>query len=166
MTENPTKSKASRLTRVLLIGSLSLNFLIIGGAIGLLASSGSHRHPPAASFSIGPFTKALNEEQRVNVRESLKSRMDERRGADRKNIRRGFVALMETLRQDPFDRTAVEEQIKMIEEQGNARRYQGTDALLDAIETMTAQDRAAYVDRLEEELKRKRSSPRKGPPRD
>lgn len=166
MTDNSTKTKASRLTRGLLIGSLTLNFLIIGGAIGLLVSSKNHRQPPTSSFSTGAFTKALDEEQRVEVRESLKARMDSRRKIDRQEHRRVFSALLSALRQNPFDRAAVVSEINSIEQQGAARRTQGTDALLDAIEAMTAPEREAYVDRLERDLKRKRPSSRKAPTRE
>lgn len=166
MTDNPTKTKASRLTRGLLIGSLTLNFLIIGGAVGLLVSSKNQRHPPADAFSTGAFTKSLDESQRAQVRESLKTRMESRRKVDRQEHRRVFNSLLSALRQTPFDRAAVVSELNAIEQQGAARRTQGTDALLDAIEAMTPPEREAYVDRLQRELKRKRPGARKTPPKE
>lgn len=162
MTETTKKPKASRLTRGLLIGSLTLNFLIIGGGVGLVLSSANHRHPPPSSFTIGPFTRALEEGQRVSVRENLKGRMEARRFDDRKENRRAYFALLAALRQDPFDRSAVVKELESMEKQGAARRTQGADALLDAIEAMTPEERSAYVDRLESDLKKKRSGSRKG----
>lgn len=164
MAENASIEKTSRVTRVLLIGSLTLNFLFVGGVVGFALKAGDHRQPPAASFLIGPFTQALDEVQRDNVREHLKKGMESRRKADRREGRRNFMVLMEALRQEPFDRATVEKALRAMEAQGLDRRQQGTDALLDAIEGLSVEERAEYIDRLEQKLRKVRSKPKKRHP--
>lgn len=161
MTKNTSSSQTSRVTRGLLIGSLALNLLIIGGAVGFMATAEKHRAPPPSSFSVGPFTQALKEEQRQNVRTNLKENMESRRKTDRKEGRKAFSAFLTALRQDPFERESVVSALNAMDAQSKARRMEGTNALLDEIEKMTSEERAAYVERLERALRKKRPAPRK-----
>lgn len=165
MTENAAPSQTSRFSRGILIGSLALNFLIIGGVIGFVATADKHRQPLPSSFSVGPFTQALEGEQRQKVRGNLKENMEARRKEDRRESRKAFALFLKALRQDPFERAAVVEALNAMDAQSKARRMEGTNALLDAIESMTPEERAAYVERLEREL-RKRRQPERKPPSD
>lgn len=164
MIENPLPSQPSRLTRGILIGSLALNFLIIGGAIGFVATADKHRQPLPSSFSIGPFTQALEDGQRQQVRAKLKDNMESRRQEDRRESRRAFSAFLASLQQEPFERTAVVDALNAMEMQSKTRRMEGTNAFLDALETMTPEERSAYVERLEQELRKHRSKNKRPKP--
>lgn len=163
MTENSPKQKSSRLTRGLLIGSLTLNFLIIGGAIGIVATADKHRHQPTGSFSTDLFTRALDDARRDNVRANLKENMDTRRQADRQKNRAAFDSLLATMAQEPFARDAVVSALNALEAQGAARRMEGTNALLDVLEDMTVEERTDYVERLKRDLRKKRSGKNNSP---
>jgi uncharacterized membrane protein len=151
--------------RGLLVGSLALNLLVIGGGVGLVATSGKHRAPQATSFSFGPFTRALAEEQKEEVRAQLSERMKARRHVDRQNGRRMMEALLAALRQAPFEPDAVRKIIGELDSQSQARRAQGTETLLEALTSMSQTERLAYVERLETDLtskhKKNRGAPKK-----
>ncbi|AML51603.1 periplasmic heavy metal sensor [Falsihalocynthiibacter arcticus] len=164
MIKNPPPSQTSRLARGVLIGSLALNFLIIGGAIGFILTADKHRQPLPSSFSIGPFTQALEDVQRQKIRENLKENMEVRRKNDWRESRRAFAAFLASLQQEPFERAKVVDALNAMEMQSKTRRKEGTDAYLDALESMTPQERSTYVERLEREVKKHRSRPKKTSP--
>jgi Spy/CpxP family protein refolding chaperone len=150
----------SRLMRGMLIGSLALNLLVVGGGIGLMATAGKHRDPQQASFNLGPFTGALLDDQKEEVRAKLYERMEERRHLDRKDARRMMRALLTAIQQEPFERDAVREIVKDMDAQSQIRRSQGTETLLDAFDAMSHAERLSYVERLEENFTSKRKKKR------
>ncbi|WP_380057679.1 periplasmic heavy metal sensor [Falsihalocynthiibacter sp. SS001] len=156
MSDTANKRPTSRFVRVMLIGSLALNFLVIGGVIGVAVTADKH-HKGRGTFAIGPFTQALDDATKEKVRDSLSRNMDERREADRRGARQAMQMLLASLKQEPFDRGQVEQALNAIEAQGAARRAEGTDALLDAVEQMTPDERAAFVERFEQQMRKRKS---------
>jgi len=65
--------------------------------------------------------------------------------------------MIDALRQEPFDAEAAGHALNARRDRGLARSEAGNAALLGYIATMTAQERAAYADRIEEISERRRA---------
>lgn len=155
MAENT--SKTGRWQRILLVGSLALNLVIVGIVAGSLLSGGSKNSQTRIDLTVGPLTRAMNTEDRDEVRAVLRDSGVFRPG-DREGIRMDMQALVDVLKADDFDADAFRDTLI----RQRARLQAGQDRVLEAvarqIEGMTPDARAAFADRLEQQVRR-------GPPR-
>ena len=145
--------------RIVLIVSLALN-LLIAGAIGgwvLRHGIGPHGRTRPAFRALaqlgGPLTHALDAEGRA----AIAARLRAERGAHearRAALREGFEALLADLRAQPFDRDRVAARLDAQRAQVAGRFQAGHAALVAHLAQMSAPERAAYADRLEEKLRR------------
>ncbi len=153
MTSEPTSNPRRSPTwmRILLGVSLALNLAVVGLAIGasfrVLGPGGPP--PPPHSFG-GALIRGLPVEDRKDIsrraRDTLGSRRDHRADAER---------LITALRSDPFDQAAV---AGLIEAQSSGRQAWAAalqSAWLEKVTAMTADERQAYADALEEAEKRR-----------
>jgi len=147
----------SRWIRVLLMASLSLNLLIIGVFLGAMFIGGAHHghHAPGLDRAGGPLTRALGPEDRRAIgRQMRQAYQDGRPG--RAQQKAAFDAMIAALRQNPFDRAEVEARMQDMRRFVQARLALGQTLLLDRFEQMTPSDRAAYAERLAEQLNKRR----------
>lgn len=169
MTETPSEKNGTRKQRYrkyLLVGSLALNFLVIGAVIGTLLSDGPRKlRAPQGEFEVGPFTRALGEEDKQTVQKNLRDKISERGHDDRRKARELLLELIEAIRADPFDPERVLAQFKSMNQLGESRRVQGESALVEAISKMSAEDRIAYADRLENQFRKRRNGPQEKRPK-
>jgi uncharacterized membrane protein len=147
-----TDKKPRNWMRIVLVISLGLNLAVVGMVAGF-AFAGDKRSPQRFDLTVGPLTRAMDDNARTSVREALReSGVFDR--ADRNSIRVDMMALVALLRADDFDAAAFQEVLG----RQRARLQAGQDTVLrvvtDQINTMTAQDRAAFADRLERQLRR------------
>jgi uncharacterized membrane protein len=145
-----------RSLRLLLVGSLALNLLVIG-IIGGAALTGRGPGPLGGySMTLGPFAQALDRADRDAIRDELRARVDLRppSGRDRQAALRDFQT---ALRADPFDASAVQAIFEDQRARAGAAMVAGQEALLRRIAAMTPAARAAFADRLEKALERNRS---------
>lgn len=148
-----TQKTPRRWGRILLVASLALNLAVIGivaGAVFMGGKKGGHQR---FDLTVGPLTRAMEPEQRDAVREALRESGAFERG-ERSAIRVDVAVLTATLRADVFDETAFREALN----RQRARLQTAQDAMLDAVAAsvtdMTPKDRAAFADRLEEQMRR------------
>ncbi len=141
--------RAGRGTKIALILSLTVNLLVFGIVGGSIFAHGWRDDPHRVrDVGVGPFTDALTPEDRKALRDAfVKAVPDfrERRAAARADIER----LAEAIRADPFDRASV---AAVMDVQGNRieeRIQLGRNLLLDRLEAMGPEARAALADRLE-----------------
>lgn len=149
--------KPGRWTKVILAVSLAFNLLVVGAVAGAVVSGGKWRHhgPPRLEAMGGPLTRALSQEDRRAIgREILKTYG--RDGAGRARHREEFERLVEAIRATPFDRAAAESRLASIRGMFQERLALGQTLLLDRLEEMSDDERAAYADRLMEKGKRRR----------
>lgn len=154
------QKKSGRVQRGLLIGSLALNLLVVGIVAGTYFTDGGPKRPHRIDLTVGPLTRAMDEDRRDAVGDALRaSGAFERQG--RSAIREDMQVLLATLRADVFDETAFRDALS----RQRARLQSGQDAVLDAItgqiEEMGPQERAAFADRLEEQARRAPSQRRR-----
>ena len=139
--------KKRRWMPVVLGLSLALNLAVVA-AVGGAAwrHSGDGRSGPRASKGGGAlYIQALPRETRRAIREQ--TRVGPRRESDASQM---LVAL----RQEPFDPAAATLLLNAERDLGLQRREATSAAWLSEVTAMTAQERAAYADRIEELSKR------------
>ncbi len=155
------RSRAPGWMRWTLIASLALNLAVIGLVAGtaIKRMTGDPRGPSVRALHLGPLTAALEPEDRRALRRAFREQAGELRGI-RAEQAQGQAALLAALRAEPFDADAVRAQLA----EQRARMSRGFDLgqglLVDHLAGMTAADRAAFADRLEERLTRPRRAPR------
>jgi len=144
--------------RIVLIASLTLN-LAVAGALGgwvLRHGIGHGNHSPHSARMAqmgGPLTRALDDEGRADIAVRLRADGGSR-AARRAALREGFTALLAALRAQPFDPDAVAARLSAQRAQVAERLEAGHAALVSHLVAMTATERAAYADRVEEKLRR------------
>lgn len=151
-TPNDPKGNA-RGMRVLLVISLSLNLLIVGVVLGAMVFGGAWHghHAPGLDRASGPLTRALGPDDRRAIgRQMRQAYQDGRPG--RATQKATFDALINALRQEPFNRAEVETRMQEMRHLVQTRLALGQTLLLDRLEQMTPSDRAAYADRLTEQI--------------
>jgi len=143
--------------RALLVVSLALNLLVagmIGGAV--LSGGGPGAAREAARDLAGmPFVRALSpQDRRAFVRE-LRGQRDSLRESRAELLAR-FESLLATLRAEDLDVVALERILKAQREAAAAHQRLGERLVLAQFEEMTVDERRAYADRLEVDLRRPR----------
>lgn len=146
---------APRWMKVVLVLSLALNLLVIGAIIGAVTSgAGKWRgaHGPGAA---GALTKALSEEDRRAIKRQMVREFMPQREA-RQAHRATMATLLEQLRAPEFDAAAVSASMTQIGAHFQTRFDTGQMLLVERLSAMSAAERAAYADRLEAALTRRK----------
>jgi len=154
--QNSTRpvSATPRGVKIALALSVALNLAVAGLAVGAWLGDGPHRGMPR-DMSFGPFSEALDSDDRRALRKALLARLGEFRG-QREAARAEFQALLTALRADPFEAEALKTALAALEAR-NAERLDLGRSLIEArLIEMTPEERAAFADRLEKGLKRGR----------
>ncbi|MGB3245257.1 MAG: periplasmic heavy metal sensor [Sulfitobacter sp.] len=152
----------ARRFRVVLALSLALNLLLIGvfaGAIWRNAGGpGGHGRfaPPGMQSYAAPYVRALPRADQRTLRRALRAEKPRPSRAERQA---DYNRMLAALRADPFDPAAVRSVLTGQKTDVLALQEAAQEQWLRAVEGMDSQGRAAYADRLEEELKR---GPRRG----
>ena len=163
--EGPERRRSrGRGLRVALFVSLALNIAVAGMVAGaLFRHRGDFDRAPPQDISYRPFTDAFTDADRAALRQSFASRLDQVR-AWRAERAAQNDALLEMLRADPFDRSALGARFAEERDRASERAAFGQTLILDRIAAMTASERRAFADRLEREMRHRDRRP--GPPDD
>lgn len=155
---NPPKS-GRRWTTIALIVSLTLNLLVVGVVIGAVmgAGRGGHRADTGPG-SFGPFTRALDPDDRRALRAAVRDHSDLR--AQRKELRAGFRAFLTELRRTPYDPAAAAAALERQHQQISGQVAVTRRVLLERLEGMSDAQRAAFADRLQETVRKRGRPPR------
>lgn len=141
----------------LLFASLAMNLLVIGIVAGWLISPDGPRREdrPARSLLGAPFAEALAPEDRRALLRQMRGRADRIEGT-REELRARFETLLDALRAEVWDRAAIEAVLQRQRQAAEGRQRLGEEMLLDRLEAMSADERRAYADRLEDRVRRGR----------
>ncbi|MEO0344443.1 MAG: periplasmic heavy metal sensor [Pseudomonadota bacterium] len=152
MTNMTTKSPVW--VRVLLVGSLAMNFVLIGVASGIaynFAKSGGRGHTEMAQI-LGPIASSLPKDTRKHLRRAIVSRRAEFFQI-RAQINLTDDAVLEAMAADPFDPSALESAL-------DARRDALTTAIsalngpiLDVFSGLSAQERVELAQNIRSKRK-------------
>lgn len=141
--------------RVLLVASLALNLLIVGGFVGAMAmrGTGHAHHPPRLDSPGGPLTRALSREDRRAIGQEMRKAYGMKR-KHRAEQRAGLESLVADLKATPFNPDAVAIRMAQQRDQFGARLELGQKLLLERLTQMTEAERVAYADRLQDGIGR------------
>ena len=150
------KTKTRRATKVILVISLAFNLLIVGVVVGAFMNGGRPGGMQRFDLTVGALTRAMEGEHRDAVREALRD-SGAFRPADRAALRADMIALLATLRADAFDEAAFREALMRQRERLRTGQATVLDVVATQIDAMSVQERSAFADRLEQQM-------RNGPP--
>jgi uncharacterized membrane protein len=147
----PDAPRGARRMKIALAVSLALNLAVAGLAAGAFLRDG----PPhgARDLGLGPLSEALSREDRKALRKAFVDRRPDVSG-DRQGMRSDFNALLAVLRADPFDPAALDAAIQTIAARNADLLATGRDLVAERLKSMTADERTAFADRLEQALPR------------
>lgn len=152
---HPKMPGAPRWMKVLLVVSLALNLLVVGAVVGAAVTGAGKWRGPGGPGGAGALTHALSEADRKALRRQMvRTFMTERDG--RAAYRENMAELLVLLRAPEYDAAAVTERIAHVRTTFEARFQAGQTLLVDRLGDMSADERAAYADRLEAVLQRKK----------
>jgi uncharacterized membrane protein len=137
-----------------LIVSVTLNLLIVGVIAGGIM--GHDRHPPrpvVGDVTLGAFTNALSKEDREALREAAQKRGSEFRDM-RRQSRADMTALINALKVEPWNRSAVEQIFGRHQARTISRVEIGDALILERIDAMSPAQRQEFAKRLGEGGKR------------
>ncbi len=151
----PKSRRSRRWTRIVLFASLAVNLLVAGLVVGALLA-GPHGRDRTALRGLGyaPFVNALPKQDRHALNHALERNEDSFR-VNRAELKARFEELLAALRADPFDSNEVK---RLFAEQRNRileRQRLGQDSLLERIIAMSPEERSAYADALDRNIKRR-----------
>ncbi|MDA9208365.1 hypothetical protein N9O61_05710 [Octadecabacter sp.] len=106
------------------------------------------------------MTRAMDVERRGALRDALRE-SGAFRPADRAQMRADTTALLQTVRAETFDDVAFREALDRQRARLDVGQAAVMDALTQQISDMTLDERAAFADRLEEQMRRQ-PPPRQG----
>lgn len=161
-------------TRGLLLVSLGVNVIIISAVAGAyirFGGGGSDKRPPRQDEIAGTYTRALSPDDRRAIVRQMRSKQADF-AVTRAQFRADFAAVIAALRAAEFDKDSVAAIFERQRSYGVSRVELGHELLLDRLSLMSAEDRAAFADRLERSAakKDKRQGPGGGdrpkPPKD
>ena len=131
-----------------LIGSVTLNLLVVGVVVGGIV--GHDRHPPrpvVGDVTLGAFTEALSKEDRNALLKAAQTRGSAFRDM-RRQSRADMALLIDALEADPWERDVVK-QILMRHQARTVERVKIGDTLIfERLEAMPAEQRQKFAERL------------------
>lgn len=148
--------RTARWVKIALAVSLALNLAIVGLVAGAVLGRDGGRDdgaPALRTLGLGPFGVALSREDRDELRGRIE-RHGEPLREERRAIGQALRAVQAALRAEPFDRAAAEAAFSRSRDLAASLQETGHTALLDQIETMTAQERADLAERLARMMRR------------
>ena len=133
--------------------SVALNLIIVGLVAGAFLRGGPSGPSARVSQDFAlPFTRALSNEDRRDVGRNIRATLRERDGNEspRAARRADFEATVAAIRAEPFDRQVFIAAMERQAQRGAAFALAGREALATHLASMSAEERDAYADRVEE----------------
>lgn len=152
--EQEKSSRCPRWVKIALAVSLAVNLLIVG-LVGGVAFSGGKVGPLRVTDAGGAYTQALTPKDRRAIGQAIARELQGQR-KDRASVLAEYQGMLDVLRAEPFDREAAAQVLLRQTRIFEQRRSASETALLDRLEGMTAAERAAFVERLEEGIRKQR----------
>lgn len=148
-----TDKKPGNWGRILLVASLALNLAVAGMVAGAWLSGGPKNGSQRFDLTVGPLTRAMSPDQRDAIGRTLRDSGAFAR-ATRSDVRDDMAALVATLRADTFDEMAFRDALTRQRARLQMAQQTALDAVADSVNAMSSADRAAFADRLEDQLRR------------
>ncbi|WP_417523204.1 periplasmic heavy metal sensor [Marinovum sp.] len=143
--------------RIVLFLSLAMNLAIVGVVAGFLWNGGPGKPPPRSPRdAVAPYTQALTRADRQAIGKQLFAEMRKEgpRSELRARARAEYAEALAVLRAEPFDAEAFAAVLERQNARAAARQQRGQDVLVSYVAGMSAEERAAFADRVAEALER------------
>ena len=149
----PPPGPRSKALRIALAVSVALNLGVLGVVAGALLHDGGMMgaRDGVRELGFGPFTEALNGEERSDLRRAFFEKAPDFR-AGRKQMRADTQSLLVALRADPFDPDALRTIMESQRQRMIGQLELGQGLMRDLLLSMTPEARLAFADRLEARL--------------
>lgn len=164
---NATKPKrrVPRAIKALLFASLALNLLVVGTIVGVVANGGPRDRDSSRTQShAAPFVRALERDDRRAIGKEIRSAVQNGRGGENAGQRRrqANAEVLALLRAQTFDAARFVALMEQQSELAKVAARAGSEAMAEHFSKMTAAERSAYADRVEELMAKgpKRFGPR------
>ncbi|WP_394154495.1 periplasmic heavy metal sensor [Loktanella salsilacus] len=140
-------SRRTRIMRIALAISLAVNLAVAGLALGFALRGHDGKPPRDFDMSLGPVARALLPEDRLAIRNALKTNPDMPQRRPRAD---DIADLVAALSADPYDSQAL--RATLAQPVGRAAKVQDIAAtvLADRIDAMSPADRLALAGRLQQ----------------
>lgn len=148
MTQTDPTPPQSRRLRIALAISVGLNLLVAGLVIGAAFQGGPNRDQMSRDLGFGPFSEALDLDQRRALRDNLMQKSPEIRGAMQQR-RADLTQLLAALRAEPFDAIAMQNALETMRNRLTGQLTLGQNALAEVLIAMPTEERLKFADRLE-----------------
>lgn len=151
---NPVPKAPRRWGKIVLFVSLAFNLLVVGLVAGTMLGVKRDRSPVMGDLGFGPFVHALPRADRSEIARAIKREA----GSFRENriaLRLQFEEILAALRATPFDASELARLIAGQQSRIGERQEMGQRLLLERIDAMNADQRAAYADALDNALRRR-----------
>lgn len=148
-----TTPRASRVKTWVLVGSLGLNLLVAGLAVGAWVNG----PPGMRDLGFGPFDEAFRPEDRKALRAAVRARAGDLRAA-RGQMAEDMGAVVTALRAEPFDAAALSAALAAQQANLTARLKIGSEVIGTYMAGLAPEDRLAVADRIEDRLKHGRDT--------
>ena len=139
--------------RVVLLVSLALNLLVVGVVAGHFLRDDPKGRVPRVDRMQAPMTFALSHEDRRAIGKALRQEYRDNRPS-REEVVAEYQGVIAALRADPFQPELVEDAFRRQRAAASSRVEIGQKLLMDRLTAMSADERHAFADRLEEGLRR------------
>lgn len=148
MSETSPPGTGSRRMKYVLIGSLALNLLFVGGLAGMAFKKHGHgpHHAAREHFGLMGLTRVLPDDRRKEVLDQLKKEYDARRPA-MEDLRVARHEAADRLAADPLDRAALEQALADVASKEQALRSAMVETFLVQAERLTAEERTLLSER-------------------
>ena len=139
--------------RVVLFVSLALNLAVVGLVAGVALRHGGEKRagPPRADHMSLAYVRALDRTDREAIRDAMRAALPDRAQL-RAGQRAAFAAVLAAVRSDSFDPAEVERLLEAQFAVSEGRQQLGRQFLIERLGMMSAAERAAFADRVEENL--------------
>jgi uncharacterized membrane protein len=147
-------AKPGKGLRIALAVSVAINLAVAGLVAGAAFKHGGDggRMEAGRELGFGPFSEALNRDDRRALRDAFIAKAPELRDTKRQR-RDDTQALLAALRAEPFAPDALAQIMERQHQRLAGQLQLGQDLLRDFLVAMTPEARAAFADRLEERLR-------------
>lgn len=156
MTQSPDtalSSSQSKTLRWVLVVSLALNLAVGGVLVGSALRGGPEARDAMHDMGFGPYDAALLPQDRDTLRAALRHKSRALK-ASRALAGADLREVVAHLRATPFDPLALGAAMTAQQDNLAARMQFGTDAMRDFLISLSPQERLAFADRLENQVRR------------
>lgn len=144
--------KHKKALRIVLVGSLAVNLLLVG-IIGGSYVRGGGGPPRGFEFQLGPLSAALSHEDRRKIADQIRREVG-RSGLSRSQRRTALEQMIGAVEAEPFDSEAFTQVIEGQQSRTDHVRAAALSSFVNFLSDMTAEERVVFAQNLRQTLEK------------